>query len=163
KTSRATIHWYAPKGPVSPAMLGLDARGDLVLFEWNGKAIKVQVAHDGAGPVSQCTILGRRFRRVREGGYTRHCQATARAAIREWSRIDMPADQPDGQCRGSSVSTRREFLKASAVAGGALVAANDRAEAQPSDVRRRAPRAGGTLSMLVLGGTGFIGPHLVRH
>src|SRR4029079_17904272 len=85
--------------------------------------------------------------------------------IREWSRIDMPADQPDGQYRGSSVGTRREFLKASAVAGGALVAASDRARAhaQPPDVRQREPRAGGKLSVLVLGGTGFIGPHLVRH
>ena len=75
----------------------------------------------------------------------------------------MPADQPDGQHRGSSVSTRREFLKASAVTGGAIVAAGDRARAQPSDVREWAPRYGGKLSLLVLGGTGFIGPHLVRH
>src|SRR5262245_12326221 len=75
----------------------------------------------------------------------------------------MPADRSEGQYRGSSASTRREFLKASAVAGGALVAAGDRAQAQPSDVRPGAPRAGAKLSMLVLGGTGFIGPHLVRH
>ena len=34
----------------------------------------------------------------------------------------MPADQPDAQYRGSSFRTRREFLKASAVAGGALIA-----------------------------------------
>jgi 2'-hydroxyisoflavone reductase len=54
-------------------------------------------------------------------------------------------------------------LKASAVAGGALVAAGGRAQAQPSDVGQGALRAGGKLSMLVLGGTGFIGPHLVRH
>jgi hypothetical protein len=29
-------------------------------------------ARDGAGPMSQSTILGRRFRRVCEGGYTPH-------------------------------------------------------------------------------------------
>ena len=75
----------------------------------------------------------------------------------------MPADQPDGQCKGSSVGTRREFLKASVATGGAIVAASRWAQAQPSDVSQRAERAGGALSMLVLGGTGFIGPHLVRH
>src|SRR5262245_33502643 len=75
----------------------------------------------------------------------------------------MPAHQPAGQHGGSSVGTRREFLKASALAGGAMVAAGDRAQAQPSDVEKAAPRAGGKLSVLVLGETGFIAPHLVRH
>ena len=57
--------------------------------------------------------------------------------------------------------TRREFLKTSAVAGGALFAGVDTLLAQPAtrDERGTPP----TLNLLILGGTGFIGPHLVRH
>jgi 2'-hydroxyisoflavone reductase len=79
---------------------------------------------------------------------------------REWSKINMPADRP---YTVFSTTTRREFLKKSAVAAGALVAAGDRAQAQPSDGNQVTPGTGAKLSLLVLGGTGFIGPHLVRH
>jgi 2'-hydroxyisoflavone reductase len=59
------------------------------------------------------------------------------------------------------MTTRREFLKAGAVAGGALLAG------AAGDLVRAASRKGkGTspakLDLLILGGTGFIGPHLVR-
>lgn len=74
----------------------------------------------------------------------------------------MPDDQPTGQRFGPSVTTRREFLRASAV-GGAILGAGGRARAGPSHVGPGAPPDGGNLSILVLGGTGFIGPHLVRH
>src|SRR5438552_3426968 len=47
---------------------------------------------------------------------------------------------------------RREFLKTTATAAGALLAG-----AWPG-LTQAAP-----LNLLVLGGTGFIGPHLVRH
>ena len=56
--------------PPARAVLGLDTRRDLVLFEWSDEAIELQVTRDGAGLVGQCTIL--RFRRVREGRYTPH-------------------------------------------------------------------------------------------
>ncbi|MDB4889528.1 MAG: 2-hydroxyisoflavone reductase, partial [Gemmatimonadetes bacterium] len=51
--------------------------------------------------------------------------------------------------------TRREFIKTTAAAGGALLVGRDmrRAQAAPA----------GKLNLLILGGTGFIGPHLVRH
>jgi 2'-hydroxyisoflavone reductase len=75
----------------------------------------------------------------------------------------MAADQPDRRHSISSLTTRREFLKAAAVASGALVVVRDRAQAQLTDGSRRTARTGAKLSLLVLGGTGFIGPHLVRH
>jgi 2'-hydroxyisoflavone reductase len=50
------------------------------------------------------------------------------------------------------VTDRREFLKSAAVMGGALITGLRPAAAAPQPIR-----------MLVLGGTGFIGPHLVRH
>jgi 2'-hydroxyisoflavone reductase len=60
------------------------------------------------------------------------------------------------------MTTRRTFLKAAAAAGGALIAglppALARAEALASVVRAPKP-----LRILVLGGTGFIGPHQVRY
>jgi 2'-hydroxyisoflavone reductase len=65
------------------------------------------------------------------------------------------------------MTTRRDFLKASAATTGALLAgvvprldANATAamSAMPAE-RRAAPR----MDLLVLGGTGFIGPHLVRY
>jgi 2'-hydroxyisoflavone reductase len=51
--------------------------------------------------------------------------------------------------------TRRDFLKASAAAGGALLVGG------LPRLANAGPRA--SLNLLVLGGTGFIGPHLVRY
>jgi 2'-hydroxyisoflavone reductase len=64
---------------------------------------------------------------------------------------------------GSSIATRRAFLKASTAACGTLAASSRTLQAQPSDVRQGTPRAEKKLDLLVLGGTGFVGPHLVRH
>jgi 2'-hydroxyisoflavone reductase len=50
------------------------------------------------------------------------------------------------------MTTRREFLKAGAVAGGVLLAGGTASLV----------RAPAKLDLLILGGTGFIGPHLVR-
>jgi 2'-hydroxyisoflavone reductase len=60
------------------------------------------------------------------------------------------------------VTNRRDFLKATAAAGGALLAGGlpRLADAATLDASRR---ASASLNILVLGGTGFIGPHLVRH
>jgi 2'-hydroxyisoflavone reductase len=62
------------------------------------------------------------------------------------------------------MTTRREFLKTGAVAGGALFGAQATARAWPTastvDTAQR-PRVA-PMSILVLGGTGFIGPHIVR-
>ncbi len=58
------------------------------------------------------------------------------------------------------MATRRTFLKTSALAGGALGLAD------PLDLAARAvvqPPTGKPLRILVLGGTGFIGPHQVRY
>ena len=52
---------------------------------------------------------------------------------------------------------RRDFLKTGAVMGGALLAG-----VRPDLARLTRPR-GAPLDLLILGGTGFIGPHLVRH
>jgi len=63
-------------------------------------------------------------------------------------------------------SNRRDFLRSSAIAGGALGLALTRAEAvlaqgpAPLPPRSRAPKP---LRILILGGTGFIGPHQVRY
>ena len=60
------------------------------------------------------------------------------------------------------MTTRRQFLKTGLAVGGAVLAGCSRpaveamgAAAQPP------PRA--KMNLLILGGTGFIGPHLVRH
>ena len=59
--------------------------------------------------------------------------------------------------------TRREFVRTGAAAGGAVLAggtaaiARAAAPASHPSVRGRAP-----LTVLILGGTGFIGPHIVR-
>lgn len=59
---------------------------------------------------------------------------------------------------GERMTTRREFLKTSAVASGVLLTARTSAlDAAPSATRAPAP-----IDLLILGGTGFIGPHLVR-
>jgi 2'-hydroxyisoflavone reductase len=60
------------------------------------------------------------------------------------------------------MTTRRDFLKSSAVAGGALIGGGastlaKAAAALPNESRHK------PLTVLVLGGTGFIGPHLVRY
>ena len=56
---------------------------------------------------------------------------------------------------------RRQFLKAGAVAGGAILL--DGLAGLPRGAGALAAPAGGApLTLLVLGGTGFIGPHLVR-
>jgi 2'-hydroxyisoflavone reductase len=60
------------------------------------------------------------------------------------------------------MTTRRDFLKASTVVGGALLGRGIPALAEMT-TRFDAGRAGSPLNLLVLGGTGFIGPHLVRH
>ena len=54
---------------------------------------------------------------------------------------------------------RRRFLKTSLL-GGAAVAAGCTPEAAPE--QEEAPQAFSPLKILVLGGTGFIGPHMVR-
>ena len=53
--------------------------------------------------------------------------------------------------------SRRDFIKASALAGAAI-AGGLPATAGAS----KKDKTGGPLSVLVLGGTGFIGPHIVR-
>jgi 2'-hydroxyisoflavone reductase len=60
------------------------------------------------------------------------------------------------------MTTRRDFLKASTVVGGALLGHGIPALAEMT-TRFDTGRAGSPLNLLVLGGTGFIGPHLVRH
>src|SRR5437763_7831037 len=57
------------------------------------------------------------------------------------------------------MTTRREFLKTTS--GGALLAGL--APALASAAGLVAPIRAAPLDLLVLGGTGFIGPHLVRH
>ncbi len=63
-------------------------------------------------------------------------------------------------------SNRRDFLRSTALAGGALGLALSHAESvlaqapAPSPRPARAPRP---LRILILGGTGFIGPHQVRY
>jgi 2'-hydroxyisoflavone reductase len=68
---------------------------------------------------------------------------------------------------------RREFLKAGAILGGAMLggavsglgAATVHAAGRPKESAKGKTPAGkgSSLELLVLGGTGFIGPHLVRH
>jgi 2'-hydroxyisoflavone reductase len=60
------------------------------------------------------------------------------------------------------VTNRRDFLKTTAAAGGALLAGGLPRLAHAA-VAETADRASASLNILVLGGTGFIGPHLVRH
>lgn len=61
------------------------------------------------------------------------------------------------------MTTRREFLKTTAAAGGALLAGTSSAAAKVQHPSSGSPAKDAQLSILVLGGTGFIGPHLVRH
>jgi 2'-hydroxyisoflavone reductase len=59
--------------------------------------------------------------------------------------------------------TRRQFLKNAAAAGGALFGAGEALFAASEAQSDQASRAAARMDLLVLGGTGFIGPHLVRH
>jgi len=69
--------------------------------------------------------------------------------------------------RGVFQPTRRDFLKAGALAGGALLSGIGRGRpgAGASAATRLATRGSSSpapIALLILGGTGFIGPHLVR-
>ena len=59
------------------------------------------------------------------------------------------------------MTTRRQFLKAAA--SGVMVGGLDASFGENRAKGDRAPGNVGKLDLLVLGGTGFIGPHLVRH
>jgi 2'-hydroxyisoflavone reductase len=59
------------------------------------------------------------------------------------------------------VTTRRDFLKSSAIIGGAFAAGARPAFADAASRWPVPPPS--SLALLVLGGTGFIGPHLVRY
>jgi 2'-hydroxyisoflavone reductase len=61
------------------------------------------------------------------------------------------------------MTTRRDFLKTTAAVGGALLAGADTMRAQAALARLTTTPAAARLNILILGGTGFIGPHLVRH
>jgi 2'-hydroxyisoflavone reductase len=64
------------------------------------------------------------------------------------------------------MTTRRDFLKTGAAASGALLAGITGVPSALARVAGQAPtagRAGAPLQLLILGGTGFIGPHLVRY
>jgi CubicO group peptidase (beta-lactamase class C family) len=63
KVIRAVIHWSPPRGPVTRAVLGLGAHGEVVLYEWTA-ATEVDVTRNGDEPVSRISILGRHFTRV---------------------------------------------------------------------------------------------------
>jgi 2'-hydroxyisoflavone reductase len=60
------------------------------------------------------------------------------------------------------MSNRRDFLKSTTAAGGVLLAGGLPTLARAASTLAT-PRAPAPLSILVLGGTGFIGPHLVNH
>src|SRR4051794_15114900 len=61
----------------------------------------------------------------------------------------------------SRMTRRREFLKVAAAAGGAALAAKVPMLARAAESLAPPPHA--TLRILILGGTGYIGPHLVKH
>jgi 2'-hydroxyisoflavone reductase len=60
------------------------------------------------------------------------------------------------------MTTRRDFLRAGTVLGGALIGGGATAFADAAAQLALAP-ARAPIDLLILGGTGFIGPHLVRH
>lgn len=57
-----------------------------------------------------------------------------------------------------AMHTRRDFIRTGIVAGGALVAGSTRVLEAAFPSRAPAP-----MRILILGGTGYIGPHLVKH
>jgi 2'-hydroxyisoflavone reductase len=61
------------------------------------------------------------------------------------------------------MTTRRCFLMSSALASGAVMLRGGGIPVRASLLGNRAQSAGRAFTLLVLGGTGFIGPHLVRH
>jgi hypothetical protein len=63
KVTRAMIHWFAPRGPVTRAVLGLDDQGKVILYEWTATT-KIEIVRAAGEPVSSVSILGRHFRRV---------------------------------------------------------------------------------------------------
>src|SRR3954470_12578760 len=60
------------------------------------------------------------------------------------------------------MTTRRDFLKSTAILSGALLGRGAPALANAA-ARIHAPARRAPIDLLILGGTGFIGPHLVRH
>jgi 2'-hydroxyisoflavone reductase len=63
------------------------------------------------------------------------------------------------------MTSRRDFLRTTAITGGALLSGSLArvADAAMPHARHAAPPPAAPLSILILGGTGFIGPHLVRY
>ena len=59
------------------------------------------------------------------------------------------------------MSSRRDFLKTSAAAGGAILLGSRALAAAELEASRFGQAK--SLDILILGGTGFIGPHIVRH
>jgi CubicO group peptidase (beta-lactamase class C family) len=64
KVTRVQIHWSAPRGPVTRAVLGLDDRGEVVLYEWTA-ATKIEIERRGNEPASGVSFLNRHFTRAR--------------------------------------------------------------------------------------------------
>ena len=60
-------------------------------------------------------------------------------------------------------TNRRNFLKTTAAAGGALAAGMGVAAALPGRAAASRPQATNPLRILILGGTNFIGPHQVEY
>jgi CubicO group peptidase (beta-lactamase class C family) len=63
KVTRANIHWSAPRGPVSRAVLGFDRQDQVVLFAWTSST-RIDVDRRGDEPASRVTFLNRKFERV---------------------------------------------------------------------------------------------------
>ena len=61
------------------------------------------------------------------------------------------------------MTDRRKFLEEAAVAIGAGSFGVGAGGTRASTVLEPSPKAAGKMNLLILGGTGFIGPHLVRH
>jgi 2'-hydroxyisoflavone reductase len=61
-----------------------------------------------------------------------------------------------------AMTTRRQFLKTGLAVGGAALAGCGRPAAEAMNAAMQTPQRT-PLNLLILGGTGFIGPHLVRH
>jgi CubicO group peptidase (beta-lactamase class C family) len=64
KVARVQIHWGPPRGPVTRAVLGVDAQGQIVLYEWSD-AIRTEIVRQGTEPASRVSFLNRQFERVR--------------------------------------------------------------------------------------------------